>query len=80
MKTLEALITFWGLHGTKALGSLASFFGAVQTAALAMNAVDPAHPIISVRNQILLAGLSTLFGALTIRRGFTNTASQPQQS
>lgn len=76
MNIFEQALAFWDSHGTKALGSISSMLGAAQTAALAMNAVDPEHPFISVRAMILLSGAATFFGTWTIKRGFYNTANQ----
>lgn len=77
MNFFEQAAAFWDSHGTKVLGSLSSVLGAAQTAAIAMNAVDQAHPFLSVRAMILLSGAATFFGTWTIKRGFYNTAQTP---
>jgi hypothetical protein len=77
MNTLRDLFEFWNAHGTKALGSLATLIASLQTAVLVMNA-DPAHPIVSGKTVILLAGLNAFLGAWTVKRGYFNSAqNQP---
>jgi hypothetical protein len=80
MRTLIALFDFWNAHGTKALGTLATFVAGLQTAVLAMTPAPPAEPIVPYNVMMLIAGLNAALGVWTVKRGFYNSATQPPQS
>lgn len=72
MNTLEAVFTFWNKHGTKALGSLSTFFAGLQAATLVMG------DILSPKQIAVVAGINAALGLWTVKRGFSNTANQAQ--
>ena len=69
MSIFKQAVTFWGSHGTKALGSVATFLASAQTAALVMNP-SPLDP----KQMAWLAGANAFVGAWTVKRGFSNSA------
>jgi hypothetical protein len=65
----------WINHGTKLLG----FAGVVVSSALAANSVlPPDHPLISVEQLKWFVFANLVLGALTVKRGFSNSKAQAE--
>lgn len=76
MKTLEALIVFWASHGTKALGSLSTFFSGLTSAAALLT--EGGH--ISTRTVAYIAAANIALGVWTVKRGFANSRVAAESS
>ena len=66
---MDSMIRFWRDHGTKLLGAL----GTVQSIILAFMAIDGLIPGAQIKYW---AAAGAVLGALTVRRGFVNSAQR----
>ena len=76
MKFLESLFLFWNSHGTKALGSLSTFFSGLTSAAALL--AEGGH--IGTRTVAYIAATNIALGVWTVKRGFSNSkTTEPQE-